>query len=404
MIRTVSAVELALLCGFAFFLPLAEAPKNIFLFSLLSLWLVNSLRTRNFGHGPFYFWAPLLLIVALSWVSALLVPGPQWPIFLNTIDFLTIAGIAAILGRSSLTKKQIQAALLFVILGVLLSLVEGHLRGGRFPSLKSVGHINQVAIYLSLLTVFFLVSAVSARRVALVATNTCVFLLLLFVTVQTDSRNAIFAVVLSLVLLLVILAAKKQRQRFYWGLGLGVMLAGIGAYLNPSVIEKQIAATKESRHLVDSARLKLWSAAIKVALDKPTLGHGVGNFGAANSPANLQRIVEKSGESYKESDYFFTDHAHNLNLNWLVERGLVALCVFYFWLAYVGSCAWGALNGNRINLFWPLATILIVGASIFSGLGNTSWHHEHGLLAALFIGLGFSNSLRSLALSYQSRV
>lgn len=130
MIRTFGVVELALLCGLAFFLPLAEAPKNIFLFSLLFLWLVNSLRKRNFGHGPFYFWAPLLLIVALSWVSVLVFPGPQWPIFLNTVDFMTIAGLAVILGRSFLTKKQIQAVLLFVVLGVLSALVEGHLRGG----------------------------------------------------------------------------------------------------------------------------------------------------------------------------------------------------------------------------------------------------------------------------------
>lgn len=404
MIRTFGAVELALLCGFAFFLPLAEAPKNIFLFSLLFLWLVNSLRKRNFGHGPFYFWAPLLLIVALSWVSALVFPGPQWSIFLNTIDFLTIAGLAVILGRSFLTKRQIQAVFLFVILGVLSALVEGHLRGGRFPSLKSVGHINQVAIYLSLLTVFFLASAVSAQRVALVVTNTCLFLLLLLVTVQTDSRNAIFAVILSVTLLLIIMSVTKQRHRLYWILGLILALVGTGAYLKPSVIEKQIAATEQSGHLVDSARLNLWSAAIKVGLDKPIIGHGVGTFGTSNSPANLRRIVEKSGETYRESDYFFTDHAHNLSLNWLVERGLLALGALYLWLAYVGWLAWGSLSVRREHLFWPLATMLVVGTSVFAGLGNTSWHHEHGLLAALLIGLGVSNLIGFRTFGYQNGV
>lgn len=261
-----------------------------------------------------------------------------------------------------------------------------------------------MAIYLCLLTVFWGVAAALAHKLSLRAGGGFLFLAFLVLTVQTDSRNAVFAIGISFFALALALLILRQKNRGFLVLGvLGVSLL-MGAYFKPYVIKKQVHEQARSGHLIDLERLMLWSSAIKVGQERLLFGYGVGNFREANSPANLRRIAEESGHSYRDDQHHFTDHAHNLTLNWLVERGGVAIAIFYFWFTYLIKVSWKALQNARSFLFWPISTMLIVVASYLCGLGNTSWHHEHGLLAALFIGLGVSNSLRSLALSNQSRV
>jgi hypothetical protein len=58
-------VELSLLLAFVFFLPLREAPKNIFWALYIITWIVNRVRTRDFG-GRWDGWDTL----AVLWIAA----------------------------------------------------------------------------------------------------------------------------------------------------------------------------------------------------------------------------------------------------------------------------------------------------------------------------------------------
>jgi len=90
-------------------------------------------------------------------------------------------------------------------------------------------------------------------------------------------------------------------------------------------------------------------------------------------------------------------HAHNLYLNTLAERGIVGSVP----LAAV-LIAWGLLLFRRRPrpadseddwLLWGAAAAAWT-VSVVAGLANTTLHHEHGMLAALLLGLWLPRSHR----------
>src|SRR5476651_1353375 len=63
-------LEFALLLLFILFLPLREAPKNIFWFAYVVTWVANRARARDFGP-PWGNWDTLLVVwVATSYLAA----------------------------------------------------------------------------------------------------------------------------------------------------------------------------------------------------------------------------------------------------------------------------------------------------------------------------------------------
>src|SRR5262249_17938778 len=79
-IPTMMLAEQAALVGLAFFLPLYEAPKNILWLAFVVLWLVNRVRTRDFG-GPWDRWDTLIAVWIVSgFASAAFagLPGDVW--------------------------------------------------------------------------------------------------------------------------------------------------------------------------------------------------------------------------------------------------------------------------------------------------------------------------------------
>jgi hypothetical protein len=64
-------VEVGLLIAVCLFLPLYEAPKNIFWIAYALTWIANRARARDFG-GPWDIWDTLIAI----WIGSAFVIAP----------------------------------------------------------------------------------------------------------------------------------------------------------------------------------------------------------------------------------------------------------------------------------------------------------------------------------------
>jgi O-antigen ligase len=104
----------------------------------------------------------------------------------------------------------------------------------------------------------------------------------------------------------------------------------------------------------------------------------------------LKKSVESRGEKFNSDNYYFPGHSHNLYLSALVERGIVGLIVtFIFMLAWIASLikTFGRLRrSTEETLLWAGSFSAWV-ATFGIGLVNTTFHHEHAILACLFLGL-----------------
>jgi O-antigen ligase len=151
------------------------------------------------------------------------------------------------------------------------------------------------------------------------------------------------------------------------------VLAGVGG---AEVFEKQ-AESVQAGHLLNY-REQAWNAALSMCEHYPWFGVGMDNFRLGTAEMESQRFRD------------LMPHAHNLYLNTLAERGIVgALPVF----ALLALWAW-CLVTRRPRTTDPDHEWLLWGGAasawivtIAVGMVNTSFHHEHGLLAVLLLGL-----------------
>ncbi len=390
---TLDRVEQTLLALFFLVLPGYEAPKNIALWGFLIYWTARRLRHRPvvsvFGPANWYFDGPLLGIVVLGGISSFGAMNPGQS-FLDGLDFMAIALLAIVLRRSAVSRDQYLGALVLIALGIALALADGYFRRGiGFPVLHSVGHINHVAIYLATAAAAALAFAwrtTGARRfLGLIA-----FCLIAWVCLQTNSRNTAFG--LGLVLFLVLWAALYfDKHKRFSALLLGMLIAVTGAamVLQLPAYQKQIDHLKSGS--VDKVRSKILYTAWVVGAERPVLGHGVGQWQTVTKPDNVNRIVTKNGGLYNSHQFFFTTHGHNLAATWYAERGLGAIGLLGFFFLYCSFRLWRAVKSEPCSVE-PAVGFVVLWATIFYGLGNTSLHHEHGLLALSFIGVAMQQS------------
>jgi len=300
--------------------------------------------------------------------------------------------------RSGYRMAEVRLILGALIVSTLLGLAQGYwnmwsgVGKTGLLQLRSVGHINHTAIYLTI--IFGLCTAWlfagwrdwnSARRALAVAIAGLVFLSLL----PTASRAAV-----GIGLLLPPLLALGWWQR--WRalaivnaalmaiVALGIVLAGT------QVVQKQAHFEAEGNTL--SFRAGIWRSGIAGWERYPWFGVGKDNYGRI-SPELIREWREDQHLPYDKGQYVRAPHAHNLYVNTLAERGTLGL----------GSLA-AVLLGSLVALLrWrprveddEIVWVAWGGAAsawiVTSGIGlvNTTLHHEHGLLAALLTALWLS--------------
>ena len=381
------------LLALVFFLPLFEAPKNICWLGYLLTWLYNRIRRRDWG-GPWDRWDSLIALwIASGYVVAAFagIRGDEWG---DATDLLRYGSVLWLAKRSHYRERALLSILGTLIAATLIALAWGYweMYGGKTTAtlgLNSVGHVNHSAIYLAIAfgaSLSFLVSYMGrvGHAVSLLSSlATGVLIVSVFVT---ESRAAIGAAAAFAVIFAGVLGARKRtgavKGTLIALLGMAVILA-----VKPGVLDKTLDKTEQG--LAFSYRDKIWSNGLVQWRQFPLFGVGMGNFGHASLDQLREWNKPRSWNIQPTADGLQA-HGHSLYLTTLAERGLVGFAILFAVLfAWAVALAKSLPRVQDTPLDWTLFGAALAGwlVTVAVGLVNTTLHHEHGILAALLLGL-----------------
>lgn len=383
-------VEIGALLALAMFLPLYEAPKSIAWLAYAVAWIANRARRRGFG-GPWDLWDTLIALwLASGFVVAAFAAlrGSEWH---ATVDLVRYGSVLWLLKRSDYSAEEQRWVFRTLVASLLVGLALGHWRlwvlEAQYLELNSVGHVNHTAIYCAIMLGACAAWLFSTGGLLAAATT----LLVLFSLVITSSRAGIGV---AFFMLLVLGAAWWPRSRR--AIAVAVVLVGATAVLvlltRAEVVQKHRKNVEQQNVL--AYRDGIWRAALATWERYPVFGIGMDNYKLVTMDL-VKRWRTDAGKPFDAKDYSEFAHAHSLYLTTLAERGLVgalalaAVLTAWFLALVRGRPPPGARDDAWI--YWGAAA----GAWIITtgvGLVNTTLHHEHGILAMLFLGLWLSTS------------
>ena len=389
-------VEFALLLGLVFFLPLREAPKNIFWLAYLGAWCVNRFRGRDFG-GRLDGWDALLAGLLVSgYLSAAFAgiqrgDGNEW---LAVNDIVRYATLALCVRRGGYSARQSIWILGMMVASCAIGAVEGlwYLKvSGKRDALQlfSVGHVNHSAIYMAIcsgvaagLMLACWRGARAGARGAMMA-STGLLLIGLFVG---GSRAAAGVGVLLLLIFGAIGARAAGFGRAIWALLLPMILVAI-LVGGQGAIERQIEYASKNYWM--SHRDLIWNRGLVGWRQFPVFGVGMDNYSQITD-ARLRGWLAEQGRNYDPGAYSPAPHAHSLFVNTLVERGIFGLAglvaLLVAWLAaLVRRRPLFSAGGSAVALW--CASLSGLAVTVLIGLVNTTFHHEHAMLALLCLCL-----------------
>ena len=388
------ALELALLGLMVLALPSLEAPKNIFLVFYVVVAMFRQISNKS-TSWQFWDWLFLLCIGSafLSAMFAGITPGDEWKGFRVLVTYVSVGWLVS---RANYSKTEMAWLFTAAVIGVIPPLIWGYcqyllLHTKRDLQLHSVGHVNHSAIYLAIIFGASVGASLSlwqnaSMKIRIVLLSLSAFLLLaLFVG---DSRGALgISTLLALVLITVLSKQTKIKWFAYGTLAISAVLA---VTLHASIVTKQLGLQKQD--LILSYRDKVWNVSLEASRFYPVLGIGLDNWKLIK-PEDIKKSVEARNKVYNPDTYYFAGHSHNLYLTALVERGYLGLSILLLLMF-----AWIRQLYKSFALTRSDAVAAYLWAGSFSawivtfGVGtvNTTLHHEHGILAFLFLGLYLS--------------
>ena len=395
-------LEFWILAALFLCLPLFEAPKNIFWGLYLVVWFANRARARDFG-GRWDAWDTLITVWIASGFVVAAFAGLHRSEWHGALDLVRYGSVLWLLKRSRLSEREIGWLLGALAAGTALALLQGYWRllvahSRQFLELHSVGFVNHSAIYLAIL-LGAAVSVVAAYWHRLRAfTRAGATMLLAFFAVSlvvTQSRTAI-AVALAFVVLLGIAWWPRSRRVTLVTILATAAIVVVALVARVNVVMKHEARISEGNVL--AYRVQVWNTARAAWQRFPLFGVGMDNYSVIESEAVRQWRAE-AGKPFDEKSFKVkTGHAHSLYYNTLAERGAVGFAAL---AAVLLAWAWtlvrrypGRSGDDRAWALWggALSGWLV---SVFAGVGNTTLHHEHALLAMILLGLWLGDGRRS---------
>ena len=108
---------------------------------------------------------------------------------------------------------------------------------------------------------------------------------------------------------------------------------------------------------------------------------------------HLKESIESRGGKFNKDNYYLAGHSHNLYLTALVERGIIGLFVTFFfmiaWFKQLMQTFYWAKKIKQASYLWA-GSFSAWFATFGIGLVNTTFHHEHAMLACILLGLYLS--------------
>lgn len=372
-------------------LPSLEAPKNIFLclFLLFAIWNQCSNKSQIVFKKWDFLYLSLILTAFLSALFSGLTSYEEWRGFRGIFTWVLFG---LVLGRASYNEKEITWLYLLIILSSLPPLIWGiveyliiHTKNDL--QLHSVGHVNHSAIYLSIIfsasiSLFFYNTKKSLLKNLFFLSLLAIFL---FGLIIGRSRGAFGIAIIASFALIYFLPAERKLKKILSAV-ISVFLVLIIAF-NANIIQKIDSNFKNHDNL--AARDRVWNISLEAFKLYPIFGVGNANFKYLDA-FKIKNSVESRGEIFDAEKYHFVGHSHNIFLSALAERGIVGFIVLInFMLAWLFLLIkdYKIIKINHLSqILWGgslSAFIVTFGA----GFVNSTLHHEHALLAFIFLSL-----------------
>lgn len=384
-----------LFINFLAFLPLYEAPKNIFsvLFLLVAGFTIFQDQHLLSSRKKMDFAERMFLVLAVSPFFA----GINSPYeelgerFANALNWSLMPLVALFLMISKFSHDQVLWMLRVLCVGTVIAVVQAFYQwSDEYPELNSVGHVNQSALYLA----FSLIAA----GVLVLYRQHWADLVLIGITVlavgwyQGPAKSMVGLGASALVIagFFVIYCVNRSHIKI---LGASVVLGTVAltmaiklppSYFGPyQGFKQEFDERLSSKSDPYSQRDRLVNSALEVAGDSLT-GFGLGSFGDATQTKNIQLAVQARGGDWasERHNFFSSSHGHNIFANVLVERGWIgvfAVGIFLFALVVIYL-----QNLKNESSQAGLVTVLVI---CVAGLGQSTLHVEHGQLAFICLSL-----------------
>lgn len=372
-------------------LPLLEAPKNLFaltsLVSGLIVFFQYKLKLNNF-QKILIAWLAITIITSLHAKYSLELSTKG----ITDVFRFTVVGIASsILIQVSKNPK----AIILTLLGstAAASLLAGYnLYSGANDSisLKSVGHVNQSAIYacitlgLSISFLFFSAKG-KATNILLYASTIILAICVLF----TDSRAAIAAACLAAVSTSVPYFIRNKKKTTLTIAGVAIVTAGLFYEKIDTIIHKQV--NWQTNYLVSSysetPRGQINIISKTIIKENPILGIGYGNF-TNYSKIEAPKLIAEHNLTDVISPRFYGFHPHNMYYETIASLGMVGSVAFLILWLYVMQILWRFRPVNCRDVSWEWMTLLTTTTTTLSiGLFNNPMHHESAILIMIIMGI-----------------
>ena len=383
-------------------LPSVEGPKNIFLVFYLVTRLLTEWLTFNQKKFHWSYWDSMFLtIVVTALLSTIFAGMPHLEEWKGYKVLLTAILTGWFLSRACYTQENYQFLFKLIVLSTLPPLIWGLyenlvIHSRETLEIHSVGHVNHSAIYLVMIfgaALGWFLSTLNIKKETLQKKFKAILLgmlsLLFFISLIIGQSRGAFGIGVILGLSLLILLGKNKKIRWI-GISTIIGILVLTVFLKTSIVQKQITNTENNNVL--AFRDRVWNVSLEASRFSPMLGIGMSNWHFINLD-QLKQSVESRGETFDAEKYYFPGHSHNFYLTALVERGIVGLIVtFIFMLAWIVSLikTFGRARGStEETLLWAGSFSAWV-ATFGIGIVNTTFHHEHAILACLFLGLYIS--------------
>jgi O-antigen ligase len=374
-------------------LPSFEAPKNIFLILFLLTSFYRQFSQKNITSWAVWDTIFLTYIISsfLSVIFAGIPGGNEWGGFRSDVIWISLAWI---LSRTKFTGKEVSWIIWVAILATIPPLIWGlfeylFLHSKANLELHSVGHVNHSAIYLGIILGATLSLSLSSWKDANIIRSIIIIMLpiIFFIAIIIAQSRGVFGISLIRLSLIIFLIPNPKKIKLF-SFVIFFLILILMPVMKAPIIEKQISAQKNNDLLSD--RQSAWNVSIEAWHGNPIFGVGNGNWNRITHD-DLKKYREERNLSYDEKKYALEyKHSHSLYLAALSERGLIglmALIVFMAqWLITLVKSYRTIKVSNQGSILWGgslSAWIVTFGV----GIVNTTFHHEHAILALLFLGL-----------------
>jgi O-antigen ligase len=392
--------ELLFLALMLFGLPSFEAPKNIFLVFFLGTACYRQFKSYL---KEWCLWDSIFLLYIascfLSFIFAGINPRNGWGAFQGMLLWISFGWVVS---KNDYTARESVFFIIVAILSVLPPLIWGLLELSVYSSKKalqlhSVGHVNHSAIFLTIvfgasIGVYLLSNIKSKFQVIKLHTIPIIFFVSILIT---ESRAATLTAIITLSFLTFSYSIKRDLKKIIFYIYSFIIF--ISFLTGMPIISKQIESQKNKDLL--SGRSQLWNTAIDASFINPILGIGNENWQYIKLE-DIKRSREKRGLPFNKESYSLEKkHAHSIYLSSLLERGwlgllsLVTLMIAWFILLLKDYRNLVYLN-NNLKIIWGASTSAFL-ATFIIGSVNSTFHHEHAILALFFLGLHLASKNNS---------